>query len=279
MSVAKCVWIFFGSVLLLASANHRTASAQSAALDVLHQVGIDQRLNQSIPLDLAFRDETGKEVRLQDYFNGQPVVLVLAYYRCPMLCTEVLNGLTKSLQAIPLTMDQQYRVVTVSFDPKELPELAAEKKTAYVKSYGKPGAATGWHFLTGDQVSIDRLTQAVGFRYAYDPALDQFAHASGIVVLTPEGKIARYFFGIEYPPRDLRLALVEASAGKIGSTADQLLLLCFHYDESTGRYTPSIMGFIRLGGVITLAVVGIWIGRVWLHDWRLRSKTVANESF
>jgi protein SCO1 len=268
MNAPKLLRICIMLTAIMISVVSAAAPAQNSQPDILYQVGIDQRLNQQVPLGLIFRDEAGNEVHLQDYFDGRPVVLVLAYYRCPMLCTEVLNGLTKSLQAIPFAMGQQYRVVTVSFDPNEHSDLAAAKKAAYVKSYGKPGAETGWHFLTGEQASIDRLTQAVGFRYVYDPALNQFAHASGICLLTPEGKIARYFFGIDFPSRDLRLALVEASAGKIGSAADQLLLMCYHYDESTGRYTPSIMGFIRLGGVATLAVVGLLIGRAWFYERR-----------
>jgi protein SCO1/2 len=274
MSAPKLLPICIMLTTIMISVVSKAAPAQNSQSDMLHQVGIDQRLNQQVPLGLIFRDEAGNEVHLQDYFDGRPVVLVLAYYRCPMLCTEVLNGLTKSLQAIPFSMGQQYRVVTVSFDPNEHSDLAAAKKVAYVKSYGKSGAETGWHFLTGEQASIDRLTQAVGFRYVYDPALNQFAHASGIYLLTPEGKIARYFFGIDFPPRDLRLALVEASAGKIGSPADQLLLMCYHYDESTGRYTPSIMGFIRLGGVATLAVVGLLIGRAWFQERRSHRGTM-----
>ena len=261
---------------LLLAAHPRFISAQTASTDVLQQVGIDQHLDQQIPLDLRFRDETGKTVQLGDYFTDQPVILILAYYRCPMLCTEVLNGVSGSLKAISFEMGRQYRVVTVSIDPQETPELAAAKKTSYEEAYGRPGAKDGWHFLTGDQASIQKLAQAVGFRYVYNEALNQFAHASGIFVVTPTGKLSRYLLGIDYPPRDLRLALVEASAGKIGSPADQLLLLCFHYDESTGRYTPAVMKFVRLGGAATLAIVGLLIGGAWFRDHRQKRSAAAN---
>ncbi len=209
---------------------------------------IEQRLGEKVPLDLAFHDEAGQPVRLQKYFQQKPVVLVLAYYRCPRLCTEVLNGLESGLEAIPLDIGRDFNVLTVSFDPRETPELAAAKKVPYIEKYGRGGAAEGWHFLTGDETSIKQLTEAVGFHYHYDPRSDQFAHASGIMILTPEGKLARYFYGIRYSPRDLRLGLVEASAEKIGSPVDQLLLFCFHYDPTTGQYTPAIMNFVRDGG-------------------------------
>lgn len=242
-------------VIILAS----TAAADST--EVLNKVGFEQRLNEQAPLDATFRDEGGRAVRLGDYFDGRPVVLVLAYYRCPMLCTEVLNGLTASLRAIRPAMEHDYRVLTVSFDPRETPDLAAAKKKSYTVSYGRFGAESGWHFLTGEQKSIDRLAEAVGFHYAFDAATDQFAHPSGIVILTPQGKIARYLFGIEYPARDLQLALVEASQGKIGSPADQLLLLCYHYDPETGRYTASIMSLVRWFGALTLALIVILVTR------------------
>ncbi len=224
------------------------------------KVGFDQRLNEQIPLNLEFTDDTGKKVKLADYFGQKPVVLVLAYYRCPMLCTLVLNGLTKSLQAIPFTIGKEFNVVTVSFDPHETADLAAAKKKTYVGSYGREGAAEGWHFLTGKEEAIKKLTSAVGFRYLYDAKHDQYIHTSGIIVLTPGGKISRYFYGITYSPVDLRLGLVEASAEKIGSPTDQILLYCCHYDPETGKYTASILNFVRLGGIFTIFAV---VGMVW----------------
>ncbi len=239
------------------------ARAQDALPPNLRDVGLDQRLDEQVPLDLEFRDESNKPVQLGDYFDGKPVILVLAYYRCPMLCTQVLNALVDSLRGISFDAGDQFQVVVVSFDARERFALAAAKKGSYVGSYGRPGTANGWHFLTGQQSAIDELTQAVGFRYAFDKEHDQFAHASGIVVLTPKGKIARYFFGIDYPPRDLRLTLVEASNGKIGSPVDKLLLLCYHYDPSAGKYTAQIMSILRLGGVLTLAALGFFFARAW----------------
>lgn len=221
----------------------------------LKDVGVDQRLNEQIPMDLVFTDESGKPVRLADYFTDKPVILVLAYYRCPMLCTLVLNGLVETMRDIPFTLGKDFRVVTVSFDPRETPEMAAVKRQNYLKSYGRPGTAQGWHFLTGKEDSIRRLTQAVGFRYTYDAKNDQYIHPSGITILTPSGKISRYFFGIQYSPRDLRLSLVEAGESKIGSPTDQVLLYCFHYDPNTGKYTPSVLNFVRVGGVLVIVAV------------------------
>jgi protein SCO1 len=242
--------------------------AEDPLPNILRDVGIDQRLDEQVPLDLVFRDETGKTVRLGEYFDGKPVILVLAYYRCPMLCNQVLNGLVDGLRGVPLVMGEQYRVVTVSIDAREKPELAAAKKVNYALSYGGPGTADGWHFLTGEQEPIDQLSRAVGFRYRYDAEQDQFAHGSGIMVLTPQGKIAHYFLGIRYSPRDLRLALVEASAGKIGSPVDQLLLLCYHYDPTSGKYSLAVMSLIRLGGVLTLVILGAFLARVWYQERR-----------
>ena len=220
---------------------------------ILDQVGIDQHLNEQAPLDLEFRNETGRTVKLGDYFDRKPVVLMLVYYDCPQLCNEVLSGFVRSLRGMRFVPGDQFTTVTISFDPRETSDLAARKKESYIKNYGQPAAAQGWHFLTGDAASIKALTQAVGFRYAWDEATRQFAHASGIMVLTPQGKLSRYFYGVEYAPRDLRLGLVEASEGKIGSLADQVLLLCFHYDPTTGKYGMVIMNLIRIGAVLTLS--------------------------
>ncbi|MFN7945383.1 MAG: cytochrome c oxidase subunit II [Blastocatellia bacterium] len=231
------------------------AQAQNERPQLLKQVGIDQRLNAQVPLDLVFRDEEGRTVRLGDYFNGKPVVLSLAYYKCPMLCTQVLNGLTGSLKTLAFDIGNQYNVITVSFNPRDSSNLAAAKKEAYLLRYNRPGAERGWHFLTGDEPSIKALTDAVGFHYAYDEKLDQYAHASGIMLLTPQGRIARYFYGIEYKPLDLRLGLIEAAQNKIGSPVDQLLLFCYHYDPASGKYGPVVMNILRLGGIITVLLI------------------------
>jgi protein SCO1/2 len=235
------------------------STAQSGLPAQLKDVGIDQRLNQQIPLDLMLRDEAGLPVSLRQYFNSKPVILTLVYYDCPMLCTQVLNGLESSLGLLNFDIGKQFNVVTVSFNPKETPELAAEKKRVYLDAYNRPGAAEGWHFLTGDEAPIQELCSAAGFRYSYDPKSNLYAHASGIMVLTPEGKISRYFYGIEYPPTDLRLGLVEASANKVGSPVDQMLLFCYHYDPVRGKYTVLTMNLIRAGGAATLAVLAVFL--------------------
>jgi protein SCO1 len=227
--------------------------AASGKPRILEKVTIEQRLNEQVPLDLLFRDESGREVRLGEYFGKKPVVLSLVYYSCPQLCNQVLNGMTSSLRTLSaFSIGKEFDVVTVSFDARETPELAAEKKKPYIQWYKRDGAAEGWHFLTGDKAAIDRLAEAVGFHFEYDPQTDQFAHASGIMITTPGGRLARYFYGIEYAPKDLRLGLVEASDGKIGSPVDQLLLYCFHYDPATGKYGPIVINMIRLGGIVTI---------------------------
>ena len=223
----------------------------------LSRVSFEQRLNEQLPLDLTFRDETGRTVKLGDYFGRKPVVLAFVYYECPMLCTQVLNGLESALRVLNESIGREFDVVTVSFDPKETAVLAAAKKKVYLERYDRPEAEQGWHFLTGDQASIDALTRAAGFSYAWDEASQQFAHASGIVVATPAGKLARYFFGIDYSARDVKFALMESSSEKIGSLADQLLLYCYHYDPKTGNYGFVAMRAVRIGGAVTiLALVG-----------------------
>ena len=221
---------------------------------LLENVGIDQRLDEQLPLDLTFHDESGQAVKLGDYFGSKPVVLALVYYSCPQLCNQVLNGLTSSLKTLTaFDIGKEFNVVTVSFDPRETAELASKKKETYIDWYKRPGAAEGWHFLTGDQPAIDSLTEAAGFHYNYDPKTNLFAHASAIMIVTPKGKLARYFYGIEYPASDVRLGLVEASENKIGSPVDKLILYCFHYDPASGKYGPVVVNIIRLGGVITIA--------------------------
>jgi protein SCO1/2 len=232
--------------------NASVARGQSTLPPSLVGVGFDQHLNEQVPLDLAFVDERGRQVRLNDYFHGKPVILVLAYYRCPMLCTMVLNGLVRGLMDVSFTAGRDFEVVVVSFDPREKPELAAAKKKTYVDRYGREEASEGWHFLTGEPEAIAAITRAIGFRYAYDAQRDQYAHASGIVMLTPAGRIARYFYDVQFRPRDLRLGLVEASQGKIGSAVDQVLLFCFHYEPTEGRYGAAIMRFVRIGGALSM---------------------------
>ena len=223
---------------------------------VLKQIGLDQKLNAQVPLDLTFRDEKGNPVVLRQFFGKRPVILTLVYYQCPMLCTLVLNGVLNSAKRISLEMGKDYEVVTVSIDPTEKPILAEAKHTMYSGLYGRPGAVAGWHFLTGEEADIEKLAASVGFRYAYDKASEQFAHPSGIMVLTPEGRVSRYFYGIEYSPRDVRLALVEASGEKIGTPVDEILLACFHYDPTTGKYGLVISRVIRLAGIATVLAIG-----------------------
>ena len=227
--------------------------------ELLKDVGIDQKLNDAIPLGLAFRDENGSTAKLSEFFGQKPVVLALVYYNCPMLCTQVLNGLDRSLKDLPMDIGKDFNVVTVSIDPSETPKLASAKRDLYTGIYGRPGAARGWHFLTGEESQIRQLANAVGFRYAYDADSKQFAHASAVMVLTPGGKISRYFYGITYPARDMRLGLVEASEGKIGSAVDQLLLFCYHYDPVTGKYGMLISRVIKAGGLLTVLAIGILV--------------------
>ena len=230
----------------------------------LRDVAFTQRLGEPVPLDVPFRDEAGRTVTLRDYMS-KPVLLVPAYYTCPMLCTLVLNGVVSALRALPFDVGRELTVVTFSFDPHDGPEAAAQKKATYLAEYRRPGADAGWHFLTGDATSVGALTDAIGFHATYDEAHRQYAHASGIVLLTPEGRIARYFFGVEFAPRDLRLAIVEASADRIGTLVDDLLLFCFHYDPATGRYSRLALGAVRAGGVLTLlglvSTIAWWIRR------------------
>jgi len=221
----------------------------------LRDVRIEQKLDQQLPLDLVFRDESGQQVQLGQYFGKKPVVLALVYYGCPMLCTQVLNGMVTSFRVLPFEVGKEFDVVTVSFDPRESSALAMEKKKLYLDYLPekmRADANNGWHFLTGDPVNIEKLTAAVGFHYRYDEATKQFAHASGIMVATPQGKLSRYFYGIEYAPRDLRLGLIESSENKIGSPVDQLLLYCYHYDPSTGKYGAAVMKVMRIAGILTI---------------------------
>jgi protein SCO1/2 len=226
---------------------------------ITQSVGIEQRLNAQVPLDLRFRDDHGRDVALGEFVGERPVVLALVYYECPMLCNQVLNGLTQTLKVMSLDVGRDFDVVAVSFDPKEETKLARTKKLAYVSKYGREKSTEGWHFLTGRQESIAALADSVGFRYRWDDTSQQWAHGAGIVLLTPGGVVSRYFYGIEYGVRDVRLGLVEASQNRIGSLADQVMLLCFQYDPMAGRYGVVAMNAIRTGGVLTIAVLGTFI--------------------
>ncbi|MFN0086512.1 MAG: SCO family protein [Blastocatellia bacterium] len=222
---------------------------------VLRDVNIDQLLNNQVPLDLEFRDETGKPVRLQDYFKDKPVILSLVYFDCPQLCTMELTGLLGCFKTLPMMAGKDFVSVTVSFDPREKPALAAAKKEEYLRRLAKPEAVPGWHFLTGDEAQIEALTRSVGFRFVWDPVTKQYAHSSGIIILTPQGKVSRYFFGIEYAPRDVRFGLIDASQGKVGSLADQLILYCYQYDPERGTYGLVMTRLLRIFGGITIVTL------------------------
>jgi len=231
--------------------------------ELLNQAGIDQKLNNQVPLNLTFRDEHGAKVELGQFFAGKPVVLTLVYYTCPMLCTQVLNAVDRSMETMPLEIGKDFNVVTVSIDPSDSATVADAKHALYAGMYqgttGRKGAQSGWHFLTGDEPQIKALADAVGFRYAYDPESKQFAHASGIMVLTPDGKVSKYFYGVTYSARDLRLGLVDASQEKIGTVADQVLLFCYHYDPHTGKYGLIVSRTLQLGGGATVLIGGIFL--------------------
>jgi protein SCO1/2 len=219
---------------------------------ILSKVSFEQRLNARLPLDVMLKADDGRDVRLGDYFGTKPVVLAFAYYECPMLCTQILNGLTSSLMVLTETVGREFDVVVLSFDPRETPIVAAGKKKAHLDRYKRPASEGGWHFLTGDQAAIRRVTDAAGFYYQWDEKTQQFAHASGIIVTTPDGRLARYFFGIEYAPRDVKFALIEASSGRVGNAIDKLVLYCYHYDPATGGYGFVAMNAVRVGGAVTL---------------------------
>jgi protein SCO1/2 len=246
----------------------QASNLKPALPGALEGVGIDQRLNQQVPLDLTFRDELGRTVSLSSFFHGKPVLLALVYYRCPMLCTQILNGVAGSLKAVSLDPGKDFEVVSVSFDPKDTYELAASKKQTYMRRFGRTNSANGFHFLTGDPSNIKALTDAVGFHYKYDAQTDQFAHASGIMILTPNGRMSRYFYGVEYAPRDVRLGLVEASQGKVGTLTDTILLFCYHYDAATGKYGAVAMNMVRLAGAAFFLLGAGWLLIAFRRDLR-----------
>lgn len=240
---------------------YRTIPGQpsTAIPAVLREIGYDQKLDGQLPLDTPFRDESGKTVPLGTYFGSKPVIVNFVYYECPMLCTQVLNGLASTLSVLSFEPGKDFEIVTISIDPRETPKLAAEKKAGYLTRYRRPTAAAGWHFLTGDEASIKRVTKAAGFRYVWDDTLKQFAHPTGVIVATPQGRISRYLFGIEYGPRDMRLALIESSQQKIGTPVDNVLLYCFHYDPVTGKYGFVVMRAVRIAGAATVLALGAFI--------------------
>lgn len=270
-----------GAAVLLAAAAlaqpGQTAPAQSSAMQdtnlkpalpgALIGVGIDQKLDSRLPLDATFRDEAGRTVQLSTFFQGKkPVILAPVYYRCPMLCTQIMAGLESTLKAVSLNPGRDFEVVAFSFDPKDTPVDAAAKRDMYLKRYARPNTANGWHFLTGDEANIKALTDALGFHYKYDPKTDQFAHASAIMIATAGGRLSKYFYGVEYAPRDVRLGLVEASQGKIGNPVDQILLFCFHYDPVTGKYGAVVMNMVRFAGAAFVLVAGMFLLIVFRRD-------------
>jgi protein SCO1/2 len=258
--------------LLLANFN-TTASTPDSSLtdDDLRRVQFEQKPGNPVSPELVFRDENGKEITLGNYFGRKPVILVLGYYECPMLCSLTFNGLIESLQDLKFNPGADYEVVNVSIDPKEAPALASAKKANYLKRYARPGAAAGWHFLTGDVPAIERLANDVGFHYAYDERIRQFAHPGGFVILTPDGKVSKYFLGVKFSAKEISDALREAGAGKTGSPAQEFFLLCFHYSPISGKYGPLIMTIVRACGATTLVVLGSLIAP-GIHSWRRKSK-------
>ena len=238
----------------------------------LENVGIEQHLNAQVPSDLTFLDDSGKIVKLGDYFGHKPLILNLVYYNCTMLCGEALAGLASAMRLVKFNVGNEFDVITVSFDPRETPEMAAAKKKDYVGRYGRPNAAAGWHFLTGQADSINALTKVVGFQYQYDPKSNQYAHATAIMVLTPQGRISRYFYGVDFPPKDLRMGLVEASQGKIGNAVDAVLLYCYHYDPETGKYGAMVANILRLAAAATILILGIFLFILWRLDLSVTRK-------
>ena len=241
----------------------------------LKDVTIEQRLNSQLPLDATFRDEDGRTVALGKYFGKRPVVLALVYYECPMLCTQILNGMVRAARVMTFTPGKDYDVVAISFDARETPQQAAVKKAVYMRAYGHPETAKGWHFLTGDLNSIKRVTDAVGFRYKWDVYTATFAHASAIYVLTPEGKLSKYFYGIEYSPKDMRFGLVEASQNKIGNAVDQILLFCYHFDPTTAKYTLVALDILRVAGAATVLTLGGFVFIMLRRDSKLKGSRAA----
>ena len=244
------------------------APAANTRPKILEQARIEQRLGQQLPLDAVFKDQDGRTVKLGDYFGKRPVVLAFVYFQCPMLCSQVMNGLTGALTAMKFTAGQEFDVVAISFDPNDTPATAADAKAKYLVRYGRKGSESGWHFLTGDAKSIAAATEAAGFHYVWDDKTQQFAHASGVMVATPQGKLAQYFYGIEFSPRDLRLAMVESSEEHIGTVVDALTLYCYHYDPASGKYGAAIMNMMRVGAIATMLALGSFMLVMFRRDRR-----------
>ncbi len=271
--------LFAVALLFLLAAEVAGAQLATPAVGPVPNVGIDQKLGAQIPLDLPFVDQDGRQVTLRDYMTGtRPVIITPVYYGCPMLCTEILNGVAETLKQLRLTPGKDYEVLTFSFDPEDTSELAATKRANYLKELGRPEMEQGWHFLVGPESSSAALTQALGFRYQYDEKTGEYAHASGIMILTPSGVVSRYFFGIEYPEKDVRLSLVEASGGKVGRLVDQLMLLCYHFDPTTGAYTVTIMRVLRVAGIAAVAAIAAIICGLLLVERRASRRRGAAEN-
>ena len=268
----KFLWFAFSAAIFMAvtaSAQQQSATANLAYKPAaLRNVGIDQKMGAQMPLNLPFVDASGHNVKLGQYFGSKPVILALVYYSCPSLCTMILDGLVRSIKELNLTAGKDFEVVVVSFDPRETTEMAAAKKAVYVRQYHHPGAENGFHFLTADEGASRSLAESVGFHFVFDPMSNQYAHPSAIMLLTPQGRVARYFYGIDYPVRDMRFGLEDASGGKISSPVDAVLLYCYHYDPANGKYGLVIMNALRIGGGLTLALLVGFMLIMFRRDFR-----------
>ena len=264
----QSILVVFAALLWMGAGSAYAQLAEQVP-EVLEEVGVAEHPNAKLPLDLEFRNEDGDWVELGSFFDGErPVILTLNYYRCPMLCGLMLNGVVDGLEDMAWTPSEEFEIVTISINPLETPELAKAKKQNYLKRLDRPAAAGGWHFMTGRELEIKRLAETVGFSYTYDPVSQEYAHAAAIFVCTPDGRVARYLYGIEYPAKRLKFALLEAAEGTIGTTLDQLILYCYHYDPTNRRYSPVAMNIMRLGGGATALILGIFLGVFWIREWR-----------
>ena len=263
--------VILGLGCLLSSSAVR---AQQTVGGVVSQIGFDQKLGIQLPLDLQFRDDRGRDLRLGELFGRRPLILAPVYFRCPLLCNQLLNGLTRSLKPVSLAAGKDFDVIAFSINPAETPELAGPKKQAYLEQYDRPGSDNGWHFLVGDQSAITALTEAIGFRYTFNPQTELYAHAAGVVIVTPEGRIARYFYGIDFPPKELESELTRARAGQIGNPIGRLLLLCYDYDAATGKYTLSIMRLLRVAGTATAVALGAFVCLMFRREAKERRKHI-----